>query len=112
MNISYEEIGHMSVTFPAGACEVGKVCKVNAEGAVTGCPGGDCFCGVVESIHGSFAGVQIHGFAKVGYSGTAPTCGYVKLAANGGGGVAVNTSGKEYLVVKVDTAEKTAVIEL
>ena len=112
MNISYEEICHVSVTFPADGCEAGKVCKMGGNGTVTACASGEIFCGVVESVRGTQAGVQIHGFAKLGYTGTAPGCGYVKLAADAAGGVAVNDSGKSYLVVKVDTAAQTAVIEL
>ena len=37
---------------------------------------------------------------------------YELLERIGNGGMAVNESGKSYLVVKVDTVEKTAVIEL
>lgn len=112
MNISYEEIGHMSVTFPAEDCGEGQVCKMGEDGAVAACASGDAFCGVVESVRGSQAGVRIHGFTKLGYTGTAPGCGYVKLAADGNGGVAVNDNGRSYLVVKVDTTAGTAVIEL
>ena len=111
MNISYEEIGHLSVTFPAGECTVGQVCKMGADGAVAACDAGDKFCGVVESLHGGKAGVQIHGFATVRFSGAAPATGYTALTADGSGGVKTG-DGKEYLVVKVDDTAKTAVIEL
>ena len=112
MNISYEEIGALRVTFPAGGCEAGKVCKIDTSGSAAACVSGDKFCGVVESVSGSTAGVQIHGFAKVSYTGTAPSCGFANLAANGAGGVAVNSNGRSYLVVKVDTSALTAIIEL
>ena len=112
MNVSYEEIGHLSVTFPAGSCQAGQVCKVDTDGKAAACAAGERICGLVEGIRGSYAGVQIHGFAKISYSGSAPACGFAKLAADGTGGICVNENGASYLVVKVDTAEKTAVIEL
>ena len=112
MNVSFEEIGHLSATFPVAECEVGQVCKINAEGKAAPCGAGEKICGFVEGIRGGYAGVQLHGFAKIGYSGSAPVCGFANLTADGNGGIAVNESGKSYLVVKVDTVEKTAVIEL
>ena len=112
MNISYEGIGHMSVTFPANGCEAGQVCKMGSDGCVTACLAGEAFCGVAESVSGSQAGVQIHGFAEISYTGTAPVTGYVNLSADGNGGIKADSAGKGYLVVKVDTAAQTAVIEL
>lgn len=112
MNISYEGIGHVSVTFPANGCQAGKVCKMGSDGKMTVCAAGDAFCGLAESVNGSQAGVQIHGFAEIGYTGTAPATGYVNLSANGSGGIKTDSAGKSYLVVKVDTAAQTAVIEL
>lgn len=112
MNISYEQIGHVGVTFPAEGCAAGQVCKMGTAGKVAPCTAGDKFCGVVETVHGSQAGVQLHGFAKVSYTGTAPDMGYTNLSGDGSGGVKVDTAGKSYLVVQVDTAAMTAVIEL
>ncbi len=111
MNISYEAIGHLSVTFPAGNCAVGQVCKMGADGSVVPCGDGDTPCGVVESIHGGKAAVQIHGFVQVRYSGNAPAMGYTALVANGTGGMKTG-AGKQYLVVAVDKSANTAVIEL
>ena len=112
MNVSYEQIGHLSVTIPAGTCQAGQVCKVGTDGKAASCSAGDRFCGVAEVIRGDYAGVQIHGFAGVSYTGTAPTLGYVNLSANGSGGVKVDSSGVSYLVLEVDTAAKTVTIEL
>ena len=50
MNISYEGIGHFSVTFPAADCAVGAVCKMGSDGKMTGCADGDKFCGVAEVV--------------------------------------------------------------
>ena len=113
MKCSFEEIGHLSVTFPDGDCTVGAVCKLNTTGQAVNCAAGDRFCGVVEVKNGGCVGVQIHGFANIVYTSTAPTVGYANLVANGNGGVKVdNTNGKSYFVVAVDTASKTATIEL
>ncbi len=111
MNISYEGIGHLAVTFPAGSCVAGKVCKIGTDGKAATCAAGDKLCGVTESVNGSQAGVQIHGFVTVDYTGTAPTAGYVSLCADGNGGVKTG-AGREYLVTAVDTAAKTVTFEL
>ena len=112
MNISYEGIGHLSVTFPASGCQVGEVCKIDTDGVAKACTAGDAFCGLTESVSGSQAGVQIRGFARVAYTGTAPAMGYANLSADGSGGVKADSAGVRYLVVEVDTAGKTAVVGL
>ncbi len=113
MNISFEGIGHISVTFPAGAgCAAGQVGKMGTDGKVAACAAGDKFCGMVESVSGSYAGVQLHGFVTADYTGTAPAMGYAALSANGTGGVKADTSGESYLVVAVDTTASTVTFEL
>ena len=112
MNISYEGIGHIGVTFPADNCVVGHVCKMGAEGKVTGCAAGEAFCGMVETAHGDQAGVQIHGFVEAAYTGSAPAMGYVNLSADGSGGVKADANGRAYLVVKVNTTTMTVTFEL
>ncbi len=111
MKAAFEEIGYMAVTFADGGCTAGQVCKVSAGGTVAPCADGNKFCGIAQSIRGGFVGVQVAGFAQVSYTGTAPGVGYVNLCANGDGGVKTG-SGREYLVVSVDTAAKTAIIKL
>lgn len=110
MNVSFEEIGRLAVTFGHSGCEGGQVCKVGANGTVAPCAAGDKFCGIVEGVRGSFAAVQVTGFAAVPYSGTV-SVGYVNLCADGTGGVKAG-AGREYLVVSVDENAKTAVIKL
>lgn len=113
MNISYEQIGHLSVTFPADGCKEGAVCKINSAGKAAACSAGDGFIGVAESVNGTQAGVQIAGFAKIAYSGSStPTPGYVKLSADGSGGVKVDTAGVGYWVVRVDSTAKTLIVKL
>ena len=111
MNVSFEEIGRISATFcHAGGLEK-QVCKLSAANTVNACADGDAFCGVIESIRGGSAGVQLHGFAEVTYTGAAPAIGYANLQADGHGGVKAAGS-RSYLVVSVNTTAHTAVIEL
>lgn len=112
MNISYEGIGHLSVTFPAENGTVGHVCTLNGQGKVCACADGDKMLGVVESVSGSAAGVQIAGFAKVAYSGAAPAMGNTKLSADGLGGVKADEAGNAYWVVDADAVGKTVIIKL
>lgn len=112
MKVAFEEIGHMSATFLAASGKQGQVCKVTANGTVAPCADGDVFCGVMEGARKGVSGVQLHGFAEVGYTGTAPSLGYVNLVANGSGGVKVSSAGRAHLVVSVDSAAMTAIIEL
>lgn len=112
MRISYEGIGHMSVTFPNDSAVENQVCNLNGNGKVCACTDGGSFIGKVESANASQAGVQVEGFVEVTYTGTAPAMGYTKLTANGAGGVKADTNGTAYWVVEVDTASQTAVLKL
>ena len=112
MNISFEEIGHLSVTLPACQCHVGLVCKVAPSGQAAACISKEAICGVVEAIRGETAAVQIHGFVTQPYTGTAPVPGWCGLAANGTGGVQVEAAAHKYLVVRVDTGKKHVTFEL
>ena len=110
MNVSFEEIGRLSVTFAQENCAGGQVCKVSGNGKVAPCAEGEKLCGIVEHVRGGHAAVQVAGFAEVKYTGTM-SLGYVNLCANGQGGVKAGT-GREYLVVSVDEKTKTAIIKL
>ena len=110
MNVSFEEIGRLSVTFAQENCAGGQVCKVSGNGMVAPCAEGERFCGVAEHIRGGHAAVQVAGFAQVNVTGTVGV-GYVSLCADGNGGVKAG-SGREHLVVSVNEAAMTAVIKL
>ena len=110
MNVSFEEIGRLAVTFAQTGCEGGQVCKVSGNGAVAPCGAGEAFCGVVESVRGGVAAVQVAGFVTVSVTGSL-NVGYVNLCADGQGGVKAG-AGREYLVVSVDENTATAVIKL
>ena len=108
MNVSFEDIGRISVTFGQEGCEGGLVCKIGGNGLVVPCADGEKFCGIVEHVRGNHAAVQVAGFVTVGVSGAVET-GYVNLCADGNGGVKAG-AGREYLVVSVHA--DTAVIKL
>lgn len=113
MSYSFEEIGNVVVTFPDGGCAVDAVCKLDSTGTAVYCSSGDKFIGVARTVWCEDVGVQLHGFAQVRYTGsTAPVPGYVNLVANGIGGVKVDNSGRAYLVVQVNTEDKTLTMEL
>ena len=110
MNVSFEEIGAVAVTFAREGCQSGHVCKMGGNGKVVACAEGDKFCGIVENCRGDHAAVRVAGFATVSFSGSLGV-GYADLCADGNGGVKAG-SGREYLVVAVDEAAATAVIKL
>ncbi len=73
---------------------------------------GHIFVGVCTHVDNYIASVQLKGYAKVEYTGTAPQCGYVKLTGNGNGGVKVDDNGRYVLVTDVDTENGTCGIIL
>lgn len=70
---------------------------------------GDAFIGVCVSVRGELITAQMEGYVELKYSGDAPECGWVRLCADGEGGVAVSESedGPLYRVIEVDTDSKT-----
>ena len=112
MNISYDGIGYLAVTVPAGTCGAGQVCKLGSAGQADACVNGEQFAGVCDEVKKGMAAVQVSGFAKVKYTGSAPTPGFAKLAADGNGGVCVNSNAQTYLVLCLDQAEGTITMKL
>ena len=112
MNNCFEGIGHLAVTIPAGTCGAGQVCMMGTDGKVNACTNGGRFMGLCAEVRKGLAAVQVGGFAKVTYSGSAPSLGFAKLAADGNGGVVVNSNGQEHLVVALDEANKYITIKL
>ena len=113
MSYSFKGIGELIVTFAVdddAELTAGIPVKLSDNGTVIECDEGDDFIGIVTSVRGGCAAVQIEGTAEVECSGTAPDVGYVCLAADGEGGVADGTGagdddadiGREYLVLAVD----------
>ena len=109
MSVSFGGIGEIFASFDAadGLAAAGPV-KMSANGTVSACAEGDRFCGVAAHVtDDGIATVQLKGYVRCAYTGTAPSVGYTKLAAGDTGAVAVSDNGGEYLVVDVDTADAT-----
>ena len=109
MKVSFEGIGESVVTFynsTTSAATAGVPVKMSGNGEVSACTDGNRFFGYALSCDSDFAAVQTAGYIEFGYTGTAPAVGFVKLAANGVGGVKVTETGGEFLVVDVDTVNK------
>ncbi len=73
---------------------------------------GHNFVGVCTYAENYMASIQLRGYARVAYTGTAPDCGYIKLTGNGKGGVKVDDNGRYVLVTDVDTEDNTCGIIL
>ena len=112
MNVSYEGIGYLAVTIPASTCVAGQVCRVNAAGLCEKCSAGDYFDGVADAVENQRATMQIQGCAEIGYSGTKPSAGRVKLSGDGKGGVKLDSEGREYLIMQVKEDTTTIVVKL
>jgi hypothetical protein len=114
MNISLNGYGENTATFEAdSAVTAGIPVKMTGNGTVGACLEKDKFCGVVLSVRGGYAAVQLGGYARVLYSGsTAPVVGYQMLSGTGDGKVQVEATGRSILVTDVDTAAKTCGIIL
>lgn len=111
--ISFEGIGEVMATFTAkSGLESGMACKMTGSGEVGACAAGERFCGLADYVDDGLAAVQVGGFTPMAYSGTV-AAGWVKLVADGNGGVKTDAAnGVEYLVVEVDSREKVATILL
>ncbi len=73
---------------------------------------GSIFTGVCTYAKNGVASVQLKGYVRVAYTGEAPGHGYVKLSANGKGGVKADENGRFILVADVDTEAMTCGIIL
>ncbi len=113
MNISLNGYGEQVATFEAEAgVTAGMPVKMTGNGMVGAGAALDAFCGVAVSVRGGFAAVQLGGYVKMPYSGTAPAVGYQKLNCAGSGKVQVESTGRSLLVTDVDTAAQTCGIIL
>ena len=82
MEISLNGYGEQVATFAvSGEVKVGMPVKISANGTVAPCVAKDKFCGVVLSLRGGYAAVQMAGYAKLPYTGTKPTVGYQTVNA-------------------------------
>ena len=114
MKLSYEGIGQWAATFACAELTEGELVKISENSAVDACDAGDDFCGMVLSVSrgGDACSVALGGMVTAGYTGTAPALGWSGLAADGSSGVKVAETGREYLVVDVDTTAQTVTFVL
>ena len=105
MKVSFEGAGEQVLSFmKASGVEKGSLVKLSANATVAKCAAGDNFAGVCIKADDSFADVKTAGYVELGYTGTAPAVGYAKLTADGDGKVKTADTGREYLVISVDSA--------
>lgn len=108
MNVSFEGFNESAATFIAsGAVLPGTAVKITSNGTVAPCADGDKFAGVALNAADGYAAVQLGGYVKCTYTGTAPTVGFAILASGGTNKVKTATAGNTYLVLDVDTTAKT-----
>jgi hypothetical protein len=107
MELSFMGYGEKAATFAAAdGVTAGMPVKITADGTVGPCASGDLFCGVVLNARGGYAAVQLSGYVRLPYDGTAPAVGYQSLAAAASGKIEGNAAGRSLLVIDVDTAAK------
>ena len=101
MAFSFDSIGERIVSFKAATnADVGYPCAVTDNDTV-GEPAD-------QGVRNGIAGVVVSGCITLPYTGTAPTCGYQTLGYdNDTSSMKVISGCKSYLVVHVDTTEKT-----
>ncbi len=108
MKVSFEGVGEQVLSFmKASGVESGSVVKLGSNATVAVCAAGDKFAGVCIKADDSFADVKCAGYVELSYTGTAPALGYTKLAAAGSGKVKAADTGREYLVINVDSSAAT-----
>ncbi len=108
MSISFQELAQDCVSFESvNGLRSGQLCFVNTNSTVKACTDGSPIHGQAVSVRCGVANVAVRGFVTANYNGTAPTLGFCPLVAYSGQAVKVSEGAKEYLVVSVDTANKT-----
>lgn len=112
--IGFEGIGEVVITFGAkNGTAAGQTVKMTGDSEVGPCVAGDKPCGVVIAVESGLAAVQMEGFATLATSGSGIAPGWVKLVADGMGGVKADAAnGRECLVVSADVMSDTAVVRL
>ena len=111
MNVSFEGVNEQVLSFKSAtgdaAAEKGKFAAMSDNFTVAVCAANSVFVGMCINKVDNFADIMTRGYMECKYSGTAPKLGYVKLACASADTVASADAGREVLVLKVDTANKT-----
>lgn len=109
MDVSLKGFGEAIATFEAEPeTAAGVPVKLTAGGKVGPCADGDAFCGVAANARCGYAAVQLSGYVRLPYGGTAPAVGYRTLCAAADGKIKIaETGGRSLLVTDVDEAAGT-----
>ncbi len=109
MNVSLNGFREAAVTFETDEkLSPGTPVKLTANGTAGSCADGDVFCGAVENARCGYAAVQLSGYVRLPFSGTAPEVGYQMLCAAADGKIkTAATGGRSLLVTDVDQAAQT-----
>ncbi len=113
MKISLNGYGENTATFKADSTLTkGEPVTMAENFTVKSCDANDDFIGMAVNSDDGYACVQLDGYVKIGYSGTAPELGVCSLVADGNGGVCVADTGRKFVVTDVDTDNKSVGIIL
>lgn len=111
MKVSFEGVNEQVLSFKSasltdGALE-GKFIKMSDNFTVAACAATNAFAGMCIHDEGGFADVMTHGYVECTYTGeTAPAVGYAILNCASATTVQAAETGREVLVLKVDTTNK------
>ncbi|SDN83408.1 hypothetical protein [Acetanaerobacterium elongatum] len=108
MNISFEGVNEQRVTFAAAeGTQKGDLVMMSGSGTVAKATDGKAIVGVVKTLRGGIAGVQVSGYVSLPCAETVAV-GYACLASNGANAVkAGGAAGRSCLVVEAGTAGGT-----
>lgn len=110
MNVSFSGYGENVATFEAASgVEKGAPVMISANGKVSAASG--AFCGVCVGVKEGYAAVQLSGYVRLPYD-TAPSLGYSLISVSDGKITADDSTGREYLIIDLDTTNKIAGIML
>lgn len=70
-------------------------------------PNGTKPAGICTYCDGKNASVLIRGYAEVSYTGDTPTLGVTGIVSNGSGGIKADASGRQVIVVAIDSVAMT-----
>lgn len=105
MEISLQGYNSKYVTLKTeGKIEAGDMVAISSNNTVKKAVAGK-FAGQVKSVRGSYALVQTGGYVEARYSGTLPTVGFIKMAADANAGLTTSDTGREVMVTSVDASE-------
>lgn len=106
MNINFNGYGENVLTFIADSSITapGVLVKMSGDGTVAKSTANENFCGVCVGLRGGYAAVQLSGYVRM-RAVAKIAVGYKKLSTGDNGTVAVNSSGRELLVLDSTATE-------